>query len=183
MSARFAGWFGGCVVALGGGAPLAEAPTDELPKTKIVKGSRQCIRLDRIRDYQFIDDHNLIVTARRRIYHMELHPTCIEPSNAFGIRFYDSGARNLKTFCAGSGYIVQDPFGREREDALPSDRCHVRSIRPLNDEQLYELYIEGGRVAPPPPLPKPELEVIPPGESQADEPVEQDGADATTGSR
>lgn len=171
MNERISSWLCCGVVLFAAGELLADDTPVDLPETKLQRSQRECVRIDRIREYQFLDDLNLIVWApnQRNMYHVELYGGCFEPSNAVGLRFYDNGSRSLRTFCAHSGFVAQDPLGRNPKLLSDRERCHARRVQALNEQEAYELFVDKGRVAPLPPGPQPEVEVRVPEDSKDSE--------------
>ena len=100
---------------------------------------RDCISQSSIRDYQVLDESNLIVTAGgRRKYHVQL------TRRAFGLRSsWKVGFRSpTGMICSGSGeVIVEDGFGS-------MERIHMSSIRELSEEDVNELLVRFGKKEP-----------------------------------
>ena len=99
---------------------------------------RDCISQSSIRDYQVLDDSNLIVTAAvKRKYHVVLS------RRAFGLRSsWKIGFRSLSgMFCGNTGEVVyNDGFGTES--------IRIASVRALEPEELDELLIRFGKKDP-----------------------------------
>ena len=108
------------------------------PAKSLGSGGRDCISQSTIRDYQVLDDSNLIVTgAVRRKYHVAL------TRRVFGLRSqWSIGFRSpTGLICSNSGdVIVDDGFGPER--------IRIRSIRELNPDELDELLVRFGKKEP-----------------------------------
>ena len=100
---------------------------------------RDCIWQSSIRDYQVLDDRNLIVTASgKRRYHVEL------TRRAYGLRSnWKIGFRSpTGQVCAGSGeVIVEDGFNR-------LESIHISSVRQLNPDEIDDLLIRFGKKVP-----------------------------------
>ena len=100
---------------------------------------QDCISQSTIRDYQVLDESNLIVTASvKRKYHLELS------RRAFGLRStWQIGFRSpMNRICTNSGeLVVDDGFGR-------TDSIHIRSIRELGPDEVDELLIRFGKKEP-----------------------------------
>jgi len=113
-------------------------PTEAAPYEGESRG-RDCISQSTIRDYQVLDESNLIVTASvKRKYHLELS------RRAFGLRStWQIGFRSpVNRICTGSGeLVVDDGFGR-------TDSIHIRSVRELGPDELDELLIRFGKKEP-----------------------------------
>ena len=100
---------------------------------------RDCISQSSIRDYQVLDDRNLIVTASgKRRYHVELM------RRAYGLRTnWKIGFKSpMGQVCSGSGdVIVEDGFNRL--ESIP-----ISSIRRLNPDEIDDLLIRFGKKVP-----------------------------------
>ena len=100
---------------------------------------QDCILQSSIRDYQVLDDSNLIVRAgAKRHYHVELS------RRAFGLRSnWSIGFRSATgRLCSGfDEIIVDDGFDR-------SESITIRSIRALDADQLDDLLIRYGKKEP-----------------------------------
>ena len=105
----------------------------------VISSGRDCISQSTIRDYQVLDDSNLIVTAgAKRKYHVELS------RRAFGLRSnWQIGFKSpTGRACAGTGeVIVDDGFGRR-------ESIRLSSVREINPDELDELLVRYGRKAP-----------------------------------
>jgi len=101
--------------------------------------AHDCISQSTIRDYQVLDDRNLIVTAgAKRQYHVELS------RRAFGLRSnWQIGFRSpTGRVCSGSGeVIVDDGFGRK-------ESISMSSIRQIDPAELDELLVRFGKKDP-----------------------------------
>ena len=127
-------------------------PADETLYDKRPAGS-DCISSGTIRDYQVLDDSNLIVTAgSSRKYHIALSRRAIGLSSSWSIGFRS----NTGQLCAGFGEVVVD-------DGLGPDRIRIASIRQLTPEELDSVLIRFG-------MKEPEIEPTP-------APVEVEGAE------
>ena len=99
---------------------------------------RDCISQSSIRDYQVLDDSNLIVTAAvKRKYHVILS------RRAFGLRsMWKIGFRSpTGRICSGSGEVIFD-------DGMGSERISIRSVRELTPDDLDELLVRFGKKEP-----------------------------------
>lgn len=112
-----------------------------------------CILQSSIRDYQTLDDRNLIVSAGSRgDYHLELSRRAIGLRSNWSIGFVSPTGR----ICAGSGEIlVDDGFGRK-------EAIRLSSVRQLNEDELDALLVQFGKKDP--------------GHERAVEPQEVEGA-------
>jgi len=101
--------------------------------------AQNCISQSTIRDYQVLDDSNLIVTAgAKRKYHVELS------RRAFGLRSnWQIGFKSpTGRLCSGSGeVIVDDGFGRV-------ESITMSSIRQVGSYELDELLVRFGKKEP-----------------------------------
>ena len=110
---------------------------DEPPYASESRG-RDCISQSSIRDYQVLDDSNLIVTASvKRHYHVALS------RRAFGLRSQMALGFTSRTgsICAMSGDVVLD-------ESFGPERISIRSIRELNPDELDALLIRFGKKEP-----------------------------------
>ena len=132
---------------------LACATTDE-GNDEAVDGyhssASDCISEGTIRDYQVLDDANLVVTAMgNRKYHVGLSRRAIGLRSSWQIGF----ATRTGRICPGfDDIVIGDGFG--------VDKIRIASIRRLNPDEHEELLIRYGKK-------KPEFEV-----SRAPEEVE-----------
>jgi len=97
-----------------------------------------CISEMSIRDYQVLDDANLIVTgAGRRTYHVEL------ARRAFGLRssFRLGFESRTGQICSGLSYVVFDDLGG-------LERIPIRSLSRLTPDEHDELLIRFGKKEP-----------------------------------
>ena len=100
---------------------------------------KDCILQSTIRDYQVLDDRNLIVTASaKRKYHVELSRRAQGLRSNWSIGFKSPSGR----VCSGfSEILVDDGFGRKEAIAL-------RSVREVNPDELNALLIQFGKKVP-----------------------------------
>ena len=97
-----------------------------------------CISSGTIRDYQVLDDANLVVTAgAKRQYHVTLSRRAIGLRSSAQIGFRSTTGQ----ICAGFGeLIVADAAGRER--------IRINSIRQLRPEEYEALLVRFGKKEP-----------------------------------
>lgn len=99
-----------------------------------------CFLQSSIRDYQVLDDSNLIVTGSgNRSYHIELF------SRAYGLRSsWSIGFRSSTgNICpGGSTLVINDGFGS------PGSSFRLRSIRKLTPDELEALLVQFGKKEP-----------------------------------
>jgi hypothetical protein len=89
-----------------------------------------CLRTALVRDWDALDDRNLIVYEGRRPFHVELTPSCFGLDFETMIGLYDRG---------GDGRICG--FGLDRvitDRTIPED-CSVTAVDELTEEQAEEL--------------------------------------------
>ena len=95
-----------------------------------------CISQSTIRDYQVLDDRNLIVTAgAKRKYHVQLS------RNAFGLRSnWKIGFRSpTGRICSGTGdVVVGDSFGSK-------ETIQISSIKAFGPDELDALLVQFGK--------------------------------------
>jgi hypothetical protein len=98
-----------------------------------------CISQSTIRDYQVLDDRNLIVTAgAKRKYHVQLS------RQAFGLRSnWKIGFRSpTGRICSGTGdVVVNDSFGSE-------ETIRISSIKEVEPDELNALLVQFGKKVP-----------------------------------
>lgn len=98
-----------------------------------------CISQSTIRDYQVLDDRNLIVTAGgKRKYHAQL------ARQAFGLRSnWKIGFRSpTGRICSGSGdIVVKDSFG-------DTETIRISSINEVTPDELNVLLVQFGKKVP-----------------------------------
>jgi uncharacterized protein DUF6491 len=101
--------------------------------------SHDCISQSTIRDYQVLDDSNLIVTAgAKRQYHVQLSRRAFGLRSNWKIGFKSPTGR----ICSGTGeVIVDDGFGRK-------ESIYTSSITQVDPDQLDELLIRFGKKDP-----------------------------------
>jgi hypothetical protein len=97
---------------------------------------RDCISQSSIRDYQVLDDSNLILTAGvKRKYHMKLSRRAYGLRSSWKIAFRSPSGR----VCGGmSDIIFEDGFDTY-------DQIRVDSIRELSPEEADDLLIQFGK--------------------------------------
>jgi hypothetical protein len=98
-----------------------------------------CISQSTIRDYQVLDDSNLIVTAGgKRKYHVELNRRAIGLRSNWKIGFKSPTGR----LCSGTGEVlVDDGFGRH-------ERISMKSVRSVGPDELNDLLVRFGKKVP-----------------------------------
>ena len=120
---------------------LACAPPEETldePLHGSESRGRDCISQTSIRDYQVLDDSNLIITASvKRQYHVAL------ARRAFGLRSKWAIGFTSRTgmICPMSGEVVLD-------DGIGQERISIRAIRRLSPEERDALLIRYGKKEP-----------------------------------
>jgi len=126
------------VIAIISCSLAACAATDAAPEEAAYEAEskgRDCISQSSIRDYQVLDDSNLIVTASvKRKYHIVLR------RRAFGLRStWKIGFRSpTGMICPGSSELIVD-------DGFSPERIHIAAIRQLSPDDLDELLIRFGK--------------------------------------
>ncbi len=113
-------------------------PSDRALDPTVSRG-RDCISQSSIRDYQVLDDSNLIVTASaRRKYHVALNRRAFGLRSTWQIGFSSSIGR----ICPNSGkLIINDGFGM-------MDRIGIASIREIGPDEVEELLVRFGKKEP-----------------------------------
>lgn len=98
-----------------------------------------CIFEGTIRDYQVLDDENLVVTASaRRKYHIELFRRAYGLRSSWHLGFRSPTNRICPSF---SEVIVDNNVGR-------AEAIRIESIRELSPEEHEELMIRFGKMEP-----------------------------------
>lgn len=135
-----------------------------------------CIRSSYLRNFELLDDRNLLVLAgkRRAGYRIELAPGCFGLRQSLGV-YFESRSGRICGF-PGEYLIVGDDIGivgpRQRSRRL-QDRCAIRGVERLQPEALHELRVRFGKVPPLPPVPEAEVEVVQEAEAQLEENTEE----------
>ena len=97
-----------------------------------------CISQMSIRDYQVLDEGNLIVTGTaRRKYHIVLSRRAFGLRSTWRIAFQSSGGQVCSAF---SDLIVDDGMG--------ADKISIRSVRQLTPEEHDDLLVRFGKKEP-----------------------------------
>jgi hypothetical protein len=101
-------------------------------------GGRHCISQMSIRDYQLLDESNLIVTGTgRRKYHIVLSRRAFGLRSTWRIAFQSSSGQVCSAF---SDLIVDDGMGVEK--------IRIRSVRQLTPEEHDDLLVRFGKKEP-----------------------------------
>jgi len=101
-------------------------------------GRLDCISQMSIRDYQVLDDANLIVTGGgRRAYHVTLYQKAFGLRSTWRIGFKSTAGRA----CAGSAELIVD-------SGMGLETYRVRSIRELTPEEHDDLLVQFGKKEP-----------------------------------
>jgi hypothetical protein len=97
-----------------------------------------CISQMSIRDYQVLDESNLIVTgAARRKYHVVLSRRAFGLRSTWRIAFQSTSGRVCSAF---SDLIV--------DDGMAVDKIQIRSVRQLTPEEYDDLLVRFGKKEP-----------------------------------
>lgn len=142
-------------------ACAATPESESIARQPIDRSSSDCISEGTIRDYNVLDDANLIVTASvRRHYHVTLSRPAFGLRSTWQIGFTSTTGR----ICAGFAEVVVD-------DSLYTDAIRIQSIRRLTPEEVDDLLIRYGKK-------EPEIEIDP-----VPEPVDSAEVEELTESR
>jgi hypothetical protein len=126
----FSGILLGCAAP---GEPSADAALDDN------RGSRDCISQSSIRDYQVLNDSNLIITEGvKRKYHVVLSYPAFGLRSTWQIGFQSRSHR----ICGGMADLVYNDGIRGAE------RVRIHSIRELDPEDLDDLLVRFGKKKP-----------------------------------
>jgi hypothetical protein len=110
---------------------------DEPEYRSETRGS-DCISQMTIRDYQVLDDSNLIVTgAAKRKYHVILSRRAFGLASTWRIAFRSSSGR----ICSGFSEVVVD-------DGIGAEVINIRSVRQLTPEEHDDLLVRFGKKEP-----------------------------------
>ena len=115
------------------GEPSADASLDE------DRGGRDCISQSSIRDYQVLDESNLIVTEGvKRKYHVVLSRRAFGLRSTWQIGFHSMSNR----ICAGMADLVyNDTISR-------GESIRIHSIREIDPDELDDLLVRFGKKEP-----------------------------------
>ena len=127
----------------------AGAPENfEEPPGEAIARNSDCIFGGTVRDYQVLDEANLIVTGSgRRTYHMILSRRAFGLRSSLNLGFVSRSGR----ICAGFSEVVVD-------EAFGPEKIRIASIRELTPEEHEDLLVRFGKKEPaveqtPPPEP------------------------------
>jgi len=110
---------------------------DEPEYRSETRGS-DCISQMTIRDYQVLDDSNLIVTgAARRKYHVILSRRAFGLASTWRIAFRSTSGR----ICSAFSEVVVD-------DGVGAEAINIRSVRQLTPEEYDDLLVRFGKKEP-----------------------------------
>jgi hypothetical protein len=105
----------------------------------VTTSGRDCISQSTIRDYQVLDDRNLVVEAAgKRKYHVQLSRRAFGLKSNWKIGFKSPAGR----VCSGSSDVIVEG-GFERGEAI-----RISSIRELDPNALNDLLIQFGKKEP-----------------------------------
>ena len=125
----------------GAGETVTEEAYDKRPVAS------DCISSGTIRDYQVLDDSNLIVTGSgNRKYHITLSRRAVGLRSSWSLGFRSMTGQ----ICAGFGEVVVD-------DGLGLETIRIASIRQVSPDELDALLVRFGKKEPeidPTPAPK-----------------------------
>ncbi len=102
--------------------------------------SNDCFLQSSIRNYQVLDDSNLIVTGSgRRTYHIELSSRAVGLRSSWTIGFRSRTGLICST---GSSLVITDGFGPQESSV------RLRSVRQITPEELDALLVRFGKKEP-----------------------------------
>jgi hypothetical protein len=182
---------GGLVAALGVAGCAGTPPDTSQPLDRACTVA-DCFFERDVRDFEVIDQTTLVVYVgnQRCPFQIELRGTFCDLTFAPDIAF--DSPRDLETrpdgllgtvgrtssglrICSGDlqigvngGVFTDDPTAAQPNDRLgnPRSACQISSIESMTDDELVELFVAHGVIAPPPPMGSGEIEV---GEQEAEE--------------
>jgi hypothetical protein len=194
---------GGLVAALCVAA-CAGTPTDTSQPVDRACTVADCFFERDVRDFEVIDQTTLIVYVgnQRCPFQIELRGTFCDLTFAPDISF--NSPRDLETrpdavlgtvgrsssglrICSGDlqigvdgGVFTDDPTATQPNDRLgnPRSQCQISSIESMTDDELVELFVAHGVIAPPPPMGSGEIEVGEQDDEAADPTTPEENAPA-----
>ena len=126
----------------------------EAPPGDTLAGNSDCIFGGTVRDYQVLDEANLVVTGSgRRTYHVTLARRAFGLRSSLNLGFVSRSGR----ICAGFSEVVVD-------EAFGPEKIRIAAIRELTSEEHEDLLVRFGKKEPaveqtPPPEPVESAEV------------------------
>ena len=112
-------------------AGCAGTPVQDAGDRVAAERNTDCIRTSLVRDWEALDDRNLIVyESRRRAYHVELGQSCFGLDFETMIGLYDR---------RGDGRICGFGLDRVIVDGAIPEGCTIAAIDALTEEQAEEL--------------------------------------------
>jgi hypothetical protein len=160
-------------------AGCAGSPTDNSQPVERACSVSECFFQREVRDFEVIGDTTLVlyVGGQRCAFKVELDGTFCDMTFAPDIYFRTpDGRAESDRVCSYDrqigvdGGVFTDSFDQPNAFGTRSN-CRILSVASITDDELIELYVERGVVAPPPPIGPGEIEVGEQSEENA-EPVE-----------
>lgn len=152
-------------------AGCAGAPTDTSTPLSRACTPSNCFNERNVRDFEVIDERTLVVYvgSQRCPFMVELDGMFCDLTFTPTLHFRSAGIPfsevNTGRVCSfGRTYIDAGPFGREEDE-----RCRVRDVVSMTDDELVDLYVNQGAIPPLPPVGSGELEVVRDREDADDE--------------
>ena len=166
-------------------AACASSPTDNTQPVDRACSVSECFLEREVRDFEVIGDTTLIlyVGGQRCAFHVELDGTFCDMTFAPEVYFRAPDGRvPNERICSYDRQIGVDggtfteTQNTEQPDRFgaPRSQCRILNVESITDDELVELYVERGVVAPPPPIGPGQIQ----GGEDAEPSDEQGGADA-----
>jgi hypothetical protein len=120
------------MVAVLAAAGCSSAPATTAGDRAAAERETDCIRTASVRDWEALDERNLIVYESRRPYHVELAQACFGLDFETMIGLYDR---------RGDGRICGFGLDRVIVDRAMPEGCSIVAVDELTDEQAEELLV------------------------------------------
>jgi hypothetical protein len=161
-------------------AGCAGASTDSGQPVDRACSVSDCFLQRDVRDFEVVGDTTLIVYvgAQRCAFRVELDGTFCDMTFAPDVFFRTPEGRvESERICSFDRQIGVDggPFTESFPDAQPNvfrsprSQCRIMNVASITDDELVELYVERGLIAPPPPIGQGEINVEGATEGPADD--------------
>jgi hypothetical protein len=157
-------------------AACASSPTDNSQPVDRACSVSECFFQRDVRDFEVIGDTTLIlyVGGQRCAFKVELDGTFCDMTFAPEVYFRaPDGRAESDRVCSYDRQVGVDggvfTEGADQPNAFGTrSQCRILSVASITDDELIELYVERGVVAPPPPIGPGEIEVGEQPEESAD---------------
>ena len=168
-------------------AGCAGSPTDTSQPVDRACNVSDCFLQREVRDFEVVGDTTLIVYVggQRCAFRVELDGTFCDMTFAPDVFFRAPlGRPESERICTYDrqigvdGGVFTENFPEAQPDRFGAARsqCRIMSVESITDDELVELYVERGVVAPPPPIGPGEISVDEASEAPAGDAAGADGA-------